>query len=320
MGDAQRDIAGRNNGPRQRAASSEQHGRAGAWALQRDSRRNTKRQWDRDRGHVHTTRRRIPRRDLLLTTIRPIVPHFHPQGLLRSLPLRYTLAHIHKVLPLYAVARVYAPLMSHRLSAQAPPAQSASPPHHANDARDKPTNDVRHYLPRYPNSPGASLGAGCPVFLSTGINSLAKFKPMKRTRKRAVPAILSIRMYTDDVLDSGIVVIVVCGLVSLVSCLTLFYALFLFFRFRTAKRSDASHPLHTCHAPRTDARALAFFSVWIFATLVFLPDFAADHFSQATTTSAALRSRARTSRRARTRSGSRPCTTSLDTVRTRLCV
>ena len=131
----------------------------------------------------------------------------------------------------------------------------------------------------------AALALSCAwgiISLSTGINALAKSDSQKRALKHAVPAVVSVRIDTDDVLDSGIVVTVVCGLIALVSFLSLLHALF--FRFRIAKRGDASRPLHTRHAPRAGALLLAFLSVWLFATLVPFTDFVANRSAKVTAT------------------------------------
>ncbi|KAH9922124.1 uncharacterized protein B0H18DRAFT_844676, partial [Fomitopsis serialis] len=115
------------------------------------------------------------------------------------------------------------------------------------------------------------------VALSTGINALAKSSDQKRTLKKDVPSVASVTINTNDVLSSGIVVTVVCALIALVSFLSIVHALF--FRLRIVKRNPDGNSwgaLHTRHAPRAGAAALAFLSVWLFATLVPFTDFVAN--------------------------------------------
>lgn len=134
----------------------------------------------------------------------------------------------------------------------------------------------------------AALALSCAwgiIAMSTGINALAKSDAQKRALKHDVPAAVAVRIDTDDVLDAGIVVTVVCALVALISFLALLHALV--FRLRIAKRSpdhraDTWHPLHTRHAPRAGAFALAFLSVWLFATLVPFTDFVANRSAKVT--------------------------------------
>ncbi|KZT72368.1 hypothetical protein DAEQUDRAFT_664440 [Daedalea quercina L-15889] len=115
------------------------------------------------------------------------------------------------------------------------------------------------------------------VAMSTGINALAKSNDQKRQLKHDVPSAVSVSVNTHDVLDSGIVVTVVCGLIAVVSFLSLVHALF--FRLRVQKRNPNANswgPFHTRHAPRAGAATLAFLSVWLFATLVPFTDFVAN--------------------------------------------
>ena len=99
----------------------------------------------------------------------------------------------------------------------------------------------------------AALALSCAwgiIAMSTGINALAKSNAQKRALKHDVPAAVSVRIDTDDVLDSGIVVTVVCALIALVSFLALLHALV--FRLRIAKRS----PDHRADAWRLLARGV----------------------------------------------------------------
>lgn len=121
----------------------------------------------------------------------------------------------------------------------------------------------------------AALALSCAwgiIAMSTGINALAKSNDQKRTLKHDVPAAVSVRIDTDDVIRSGIVLTVVCGLIALVSFLALLHALI-------------SHPKHdrrAVHPPRAGAFALAFLSVWLFATLVPFTDFVATRAAKVT--------------------------------------
>ncbi|EPT02505.1 hypothetical protein FOMPIDRAFT_12284, partial [Fomitopsis schrenkii] len=123
----------------------------------------------------------------------------------------------------------------------------------------------------------AALALSCAwgiIAMSTGINALAKSNAQKRTLKHEVPAAVSVRIDTDDVLHSGIVLTVVCGLIALVSFLALLHALL-------ARARPASWQKH---AHRAGALALAFLSVWLFATLVPFTDFVANRAAKVSAT------------------------------------
>ena len=99
------------------------------------------------------------------------------------------------------------------------------------------------------------------IGLGVGINALVKFEDEKHSLEKMVPAGGSITIDTSDILSSGIVLTIVCGLVAVASLLFAFCAL----------------------SPRLGHRFLllqtavfGFLTVWAFAVLVPFTDFFAN--------------------------------------------
>lgn len=106
------------------------------------------------------------------------------------------------------------------------------------------------------------------IGMAVGINALVKFHDEKRRLLGAVPAGTSVTVDTNDILNAGYVLTVVCGLVAL------FSALFL-----------APIFLAPALAGRTlkfQGAILAFLSAWLFATLVAFTDFFANRSAKIT--------------------------------------
>lgn len=95
-----------------------------------------------------------------------------------------------------------------------------------------------------------------------GINALVKFEDEKKSLQKIVPAGATLTIDTDDVLASGIVLTIGCGLVALASAAFFVSAL----SAHLARRFL-----------RLQAAVLAFLSVWTFAVLVPFTDFFANH-------------------------------------------
>lgn len=95
--------------------------------------------------------------------------------------------------------------------------------------------------------------------MGVGINALVKFNDQKRQLKSAAPAGATVNIDTNDVLDSGYVITVVCGLLALFSVIFALPAL------------SARVGLI-----RLQALIFGFLSVWLFATLVAFTDFFAN--------------------------------------------
>lgn len=120
----------------------------------------------------------------------------------------------------------------------------------------------------------ATLALSCAwgiISLAASINAFVKSNAQKHTLLREVPSFVSVHIDTNDVNDSGTVVALVCGLIAVVSFFSLLHALIL--GSRVAKRAVA---------PRVGAFALAFLSVWLFATLVPFTDFVANRSAKVT--------------------------------------
>ncbi|PSR71471.1 hypothetical protein PHLCEN_2v12636 [Hermanssonia centrifuga] len=106
------------------------------------------------------------------------------------------------------------------------------------------------------------------IGMGVGINALVKFNDQKREIKRLVSGGATVNIDTNDVLSSGIVLTVVCGLLaasSLLFLVPLFVA--------------------TAFGARTlgvQTGILGFLSVWLFATLVPFTDFFANHQAKVT--------------------------------------
>lgn len=94
-----------------------------------------------------------------------------------------------------------------------------------------------------------------------GINALVKFENQKHALQRMVPAGASVTIDTNDILSSGIVLTIVCGLTALASLL-FFLPLF--------SPSKAGRFLGVQTA------IFGFLSVWLFAVLVPFTDFFAN--------------------------------------------
>ena len=95
-----------------------------------------------------------------------------------------------------------------------------------------------------------------------GINALVKFEDQKHALERMVPPGATISIDTNDILASGIVLTIVCGLIALSSLL---FLLPMFVASSLAARTL-----------RLQTAVLAFLSVWAFAVLVPFTDFFAN--------------------------------------------
>lgn len=106
------------------------------------------------------------------------------------------------------------------------------------------------------------------IGMGVGINALVKFNHQKRQLKGAAPAGATVNIDASDVLDSGYVLTVVCGLIALSS------AIFLFPIFLA--------PALAGRTLKLQGGVLGFLSVWLFATLVPFTDFFANHSAKVT--------------------------------------
>ncbi|EKM48786.1 uncharacterized protein PHACADRAFT_266141 [Phanerochaete carnosa HHB-10118-sp] len=104
------------------------------------------------------------------------------------------------------------------------------------------------------------------VGLGVGINALVKFLQEKRTLSAAVPAGTVVHISTGDVLSTGYVVTVACGLIAVASLLFLL-PIFL-------------APALAGRTLKIQGAILTFLSVWLFATLVPFTDFFANKSAQ----------------------------------------
>ncbi|GJE92405.1 hypothetical protein PsYK624_085590 [Phanerochaete sordida] len=106
------------------------------------------------------------------------------------------------------------------------------------------------------------------IGMGVGINALVKFHDEKRQLEGAVPAGATVTVDTNDILDAGYVLTVVCGLVALFSLLFL-APIFL-------------APALAGRTLRFQGAILAFLSVWLFATLIPFTDFFANRSAKVT--------------------------------------
>lgn len=100
------------------------------------------------------------------------------------------------------------------------------------------------------------------IGMGVGINALVKFENEKHTLKKMAPSAATVTIDTTDILASGIVLTIVCGLVALASLLFLLPALL------------ASASAHRWLKLQT--AVFGFLSVWAFAVLVPFTDFFAN--------------------------------------------
>ena len=112
------------------------------------------------------------------------------------------------------------------------------------------------------------------VGMAVGINALVKFNQEKKELLGAVPAGATVDVDTHDVLNSGYVLTVVCGLIALASFLFLLPVFVL--------------PALVGRTLRLQGAVLAFLSVWLFATLVAFTDFFANRSAKITASIAGL--------------------------------
>ncbi|KAL4252235.1 hypothetical protein ABKN59_005523 [Abortiporus biennis] len=103
-----------------------------------------------------------------------------------------------------------------------------------------------------------------------GINALVKSNNDKDLVRNNAPAGATVTINTDDIFDSGAVMTVVCGLITLATLV--FFPLVLISR--SPKLSNLTLPLQT--------GIYSFLSIWLFATLIPVTDFFANR--QATVT------------------------------------
>ncbi|KAI0795002.1 hypothetical protein C8Q75DRAFT_730833 [Abortiporus biennis] len=103
-----------------------------------------------------------------------------------------------------------------------------------------------------------------------GINALVKSNNDKDLVRNNAPAGATVTINTDDIFDSGAVMTVVCGLITLATLV--FFPLVLISR--SPKLSNFTLPLQT--------GIYSFLSIWLFATLIPVTDFFANR--QATVT------------------------------------
>ncbi|EED82259.1 predicted protein [Postia placenta Mad-698-R] len=122
------------------------------------------------------------------------------------------------------------------------------------------------------------------VGMATGINALAKSNSSKSAVRRAASGLgATVNIDTHDVLSSGVVITVVCGLIALTSFFTLVHALLARFRWRvSAASSSADIGRHLRTVPLTGAHVLTFLTLWLFATLVPFTDFVANRQAKVT--------------------------------------
>ncbi|KAI0087164.1 hypothetical protein BDY19DRAFT_893624 [Irpex rosettiformis] len=99
------------------------------------------------------------------------------------------------------------------------------------------------------------------IGMSVGINALVKFHDEERNLKKAAPSGASVTIDASDVLDSGYNVTVMCGILALVSVL-------------------ASVPSLAARWLRVFALLMAFFTTWLFASLVAFTTFFANRSAQ----------------------------------------
>ncbi|KAL6302964.1 hypothetical protein BKA93DRAFT_735919 [Sparassis latifolia] len=101
------------------------------------------------------------------------------------------------------------------------------------------------------------------IGMSLGIDALVKSNRQKTKVRHSVPAGTSVSLNTNDVLHSGIVDTVVCGLIAGVSFIALVTTL-------------VSASPHRALLRRVSSAILLFLSTWLFATLIPFTDFVAN--------------------------------------------
>ncbi|KAI0929478.1 hypothetical protein AcV7_005322 [Taiwanofungus camphoratus] len=113
------------------------------------------------------------------------------------------------------------------------------------------------------------------VGMSLGINALAKSHHQKHEIRNAAPQGAVVSINTHDVLASGVVVTVVCGLIALTSFLSASHGFI-------TRRSKSVISRRT--APMVAGAVLGFLTIWLFATLVPFTDFVARRHSKVSAT------------------------------------
>lgn len=113
------------------------------------------------------------------------------------------------------------------------------------------------------------------VGMSLGINALAKSHHQKHEIRNAAPQGAVVSINTHDVLASGVVVTVVCGLIALTSFLSASHGFI-------TRRSKSVLSRRT--APMVAGAVLGFLTIWLFATLVPFTDFVARRHSKVSAT------------------------------------
>lgn len=99
------------------------------------------------------------------------------------------------------------------------------------------------------------------IGMSVGINALAKFHDEERDLKKAAPSAAVVHINASDVLNSGYNVTVMCGILGLVSALALI-------------------PTLAGRWLRIFSLLIAFFTTWLFASLVAFTTFFANRSAQ----------------------------------------
>lgn len=107
------------------------------------------------------------------------------------------------------------------------------------------------------------------IGMCVGINALVKFEDQKRQLAKAAPSGATVDIDTHDVLNSGYVTTVVCGLLGL--------AAFIFLLPGFLSGTYASRSLL-----RVQSLVLGFLTVWLFPTLLAFTDFFANRSAKVT--------------------------------------
>lgn len=106
---------------------------------------------------------------------------------------------------------------------------------------------------------------------AVGLNSLVKSNHQKKYLKSAAPQGVDVNINTNDVFDTGVIISVICLILAILSLLGLCC---------THPRVRASK----AHTPRVLGGTIAFFAVFLFATLIAFDHFFATRSAQVTAT------------------------------------